>query len=291
MMRALAAVLTVVGLSGDLRAQPSRATSTRRAIADAMRLGDAAQLTAARAMIDSLVGASPQDSPELAEALFARATLAPSVLDATLDYEKIVNGLSPSPLREKSLLRLAQRALISGDDAKAAAYLRAMARDYSSDSSQARTGFWIATVLVEGHDIAAACNANRNALAHARAASFMTAELDAQAKLVCPDLTKIPIADSRLKRVTRAGVLSTTASPKKLSGKLYAVQVAAYGTRSDAAALSQRLRRAGLDAHVDGEVRPFRVRVGHFQTRAAAANALRELKTRQMAGFVTELDR
>jgi cell division protein FtsN len=60
--------------------------------------------------------------------------------------------------------------------------------------------------------------------------------------------------------------------------------------RKDAEAESQRLRKTGLDSHVDGDVRPFRVRVGHFKTRAEAAEALRDLKKRNVSGFVTELD-
>jgi cell division protein FtsN len=51
--------------------------------------------------------------------------------------------------------------------------------------------------------------------------------------------------------------------------------------------MADRLKEKGLDAHVDGSVKPFRVRIGHYETYADAAKALRDLKARKISGFVS----
>jgi cell division septation protein DedD len=75
-------------------------------------------------------------------------------------------------------------------------------------------------------------------------------------------------------------------------GPVFAVQLAAYDRRADAAALVARLRAGGLDAFAEGQgaagdAPPFRVKVGRYATRTAAAAALADLRGRGQAGFVT----
>jgi cell division septation protein DedD len=288
MSRAVAVLLVCLAIAAQATAQSSSSGTARNAIDAAMRLGNAGDLGSARALIDSVIASSPADSPMQPEALFARATFASNVLDATLDYKKIIDGDSASPLRRESLLRMAQRALISGDAPRALDYLTTMTRDYPSDSSLAVAGYWTARALIENHDIVAACAANREALAHSRASFFFFAPLEAQAKVSCPAVAvpSVPV----LQPTAGKPPGSTGARIKKVSGRSYAVQVAAYDVRSEAEQMSQRLRRSGLDSHVDGEKRPFRVRVGRFSSRAEAEQALRDLKARKLSGFVAVID-
>jgi hypothetical protein len=72
--------------------------------------------------------------------------------------------------------------------------------------------------------------------------------------------------------------------------------VAAYDAPAGAAALAGRLRAGGLEAVSEGQgpagtQAPFRVKVGRYPTRAAAAAALPELRRRGLAGFVTTAPR
>lgn len=248
-------------------------------------------MTAARRTIDSLLSVTPADSPDLPDLIFARATFAASALDANLDYEKIIAEFSSSPRREESLLRLAQRALIGGDGPRALEHLRILSRDYPDHSSQATSGYWMSRVLLESNQVTAACEANRGALAHAKAKpSALLREIEAQGVTACSRPAAIALPDSQQRAVER----SVTPRPPRGAGpsrsKQYAVQVSAFATRSDAEQMSAGLRRSGLDAHVDGNVRPFRVRIGHYASYAEAAKALRDLKPRKLAGFVTVLD-
>jgi cell division septation protein DedD len=286
--RALALVVICSTVTAQARAQGPRPGATHNAIDTVMRLGNAGNLVSARAVIDSVIAAAPADSPQRLEALFTRATVASSVLDATLDYQKIIDGDSSSSLRRESLLRMAQRALISDDAPKALEYLKTITRDYPSDSSLATAGYWTAKALLEIHDIVAACGANREALAHSRASAFFIAPLEAQAKTSCSAIAVQSVPSLQPRTTPPPG---STATPiNKSSGQAYAVQVAAYDVRSEAEQMSQRLRKSGLDAHVDGERRPFRVRVGRFSSRTEAAKALRDLKARKLDGFVAVID-
>jgi cell division protein FtsN len=66
----------------------------------------------------------------------------------------------------------------------------------------------------------------------------------------------------------------------------YSVQVAAYNRKSEADKLAASLTKRGYEARVDGEVAPFRVRIGRYATNKDAEDALKRIKAKQMDGFV-----
>ena len=68
--------------------------------------------------------------------------------------------------------------------------------------------------------------------------------------------------------------------------RAWSVQVAAYNRKTEAEKLAASLEKRGYDARVDGTVAPFRVRIGRYATSAEAQTALREIKSKSMAGFV-----
>ena len=68
----------------------------------------------------------------------------------------------------------------------------------------------------------------------------------------------------------------------------FAVQVAAYNQRDGAESLANRLRARGIDARATGQVAPFRVKIGRYPTRAAAAAARATFAGQGLAGFVTD---
>lgn len=82
-----------------------------------------------------------------------------------------------------------------------------------------------------------------------------------------------------------------TAAPvaAKSVAEPYSVQVAAFYDRTQADALAKKLLGRGYEsARVDGTKAPFRVRIGHFKTHAAAAQMLATLKAKKITGFVAE---
>jgi cell division protein FtsN len=48
----------------------------------------------------------------------------------------------------------------------------------------------------------------------------------------------------------------------------------------------QRLRARGIDARIEGNEFPYRVRVGRYPTRVAASGALRDLQSKGVEGFI-----
>lgn len=220
-----------------------------KALTEAMRLGNAGQLTTARAIVDSVMKTIPADAPDLDDFLFARATFAASVLDARLDYEKIIESIPASDRRKESLLRVAQQAYIAGETARALGYLQTLTRDYTDDSSRATAEYWRRRISLDGG---------------------------------------MPVPDSQPSAIPVKDVKRPVV-PVPATGRLFAVQVAAFAQRKDAEAMAAGLQRSGLDAHVDGTARPFRVRVGRYATWAAAVKAMNDLKAKRISGFVTEL--
>jgi cell division protein FtsN len=64
------------------------------------------------------------------------------------------------------------------------------------------------------------------------------------------------------------------------------VQIAAYDSKEAAARVAKLLVDQGLQARVDGETQPFRVRIGRYATRAEAVRAQQTLKAQGHPGFV-----
>jgi cell division protein FtsN len=122
---------------------------------------------AGRALIDSVLTATPPTARLYPEALFWRASLASNAADAESDYKHIVIDYPLAPQAEDALLRLAQLELARGDREGALIHLQRIPRDYPRSKSLARASYWTARVLFEKNDIPGACAANASALAQA----------------------------------------------------------------------------------------------------------------------------
>jgi len=96
-----------------------------------------------------------------------------------------------------------------------------------------------------------------------------------------------PDADQPVEKPTPKPVADKSAD--RPPTKSFTVQVAAYYDSTQAAALATKLQARGYTtARVDGAKAPYRVRLGHFPTHAAAAKLLATLKAKKMTGFVAE---
>jgi cell division protein FtsN len=122
---------------------------------------------AGRALVDSVLKATPPYAPLYPVALFWRASLASNAADAESDYKHIVVDYPLAPQAEDALLRLAQLELARGDRDGALSHLQRISRDYPRSKSLARANYWTARVLFEKNDIPNACAANASALAQA----------------------------------------------------------------------------------------------------------------------------
>src|SRR5215212_4384359 len=122
---------------------------------------------AGRALIDSMIKATPPMAPLYPQALFWRASLAANAADAESDYKHIVVDYPLAPQAADALLRLSQLELARGDRDGALGHLQRIPRDYPRSKLLARASYWTARVLFEKNDVTRACAANASALAQA----------------------------------------------------------------------------------------------------------------------------
>jgi cell division protein FtsN len=85
------------------------------------------------------------------------------------------------------------------------------------------------------------------------------------------------------KSATTAAKPATSASS---STGVYSVQVGAYNHKPDALKLVANLVKRGYAARVDGDIAPFRVRIGRYSSEGEAERALARIKAKHMSGFV-----
>ncbi len=78
------------------------------------------------------------------------------------------------------------------------------------------------------------------------------------------------------------------AAPAAAPHGRYTIQLAAFNTRPEAEQFVHKLATRGISARVSGTAKPFRVRLGYYATRPAAAAEAAALKARGIVGFVAE---
>lgn len=270
-----------------------------RAIARARAAVDAGEGADARAVLDSLVKVSPAGSNDMAEALFWRAALAERLSDAERDWKRLVIDAPLAPRASDALFRLGELEMMRGHPAEARTYFARVAREFPAVNTRARSQLWIAKSYAAQRDMPRACVA----LADAAATGVPDGELRLQAEEMgrqCATVDKKLIAK----------VMADTAAPKQPAiseprgkvegskveetknvpqGARFSVQLAAFDTRDEAERLVKRLITRGIEARVDGDEKPFRVRVGYFGTRAGASAELAKLKKNGQTGFIAEI--
>lgn len=295
---------------------PADTTPALAAFRRAQRLVNDGHGGPGRFVVDSLVEVADPGSPEEAQALFWRATLAPTWAEAQRDYLRVMLEHERSPLAAASMFRLAQGELAGGDRAAALRYLERLTREAPEAPIRGEASLWHGRLLIERGERAAGCpvlREGRRRVAEAQvelvnqydyllkgcpseAAPASTAATAASTSTPTPSTptpsAPPPSAPAAATRTTpsatsRSAGNAPTMGPSTTSQ--WSVQLAAYQTRAEAEAMVARLTSRGYGAlRVDGEVAPFRVRLGRFATRAEAQRALAAYRTKEQGeGFVT----
>ena len=329
--RGVLAVLLALGtVSVPLSGQsPGRTPASTAVFRRAVALVNDGEGAAGRALLDSMVNAARAGSLELAEALYWRATVAPSAADAEQDYRRVILDHPLSPRIPDALLRLAQLELARGDRENALRRLQRLDIEYPGYTARARTSYWLARAYLDQNDINRGCAAVTEARGRAAPkdvelrnqidflalrcpAPVPPAVAGAQAAgppgagatppapvpttpapVARPSTTAETVTDPPQPEVERPPAAAAPPSPPPAAtapSSFWSVQVAAFGNRTQASALADRLRGRGYQARVDGTTAPYRVRIGQYSGRAAAAAALQEIKGRGMEGFVVQVD-
>jgi cell division protein FtsN len=117
-----------------------------------------------RELVDSLLRASKEGSPQYIEGLYWRARLASIGPKAEKDYRRIIVDYPLSHRAPEALIRLGQLELARGDRDPAAQHFQRAIRNYPNSSSYATANYWLARTYFEGNKIERACIANAEAM-------------------------------------------------------------------------------------------------------------------------------
>jgi len=247
---------------------------------------------AGRALVDSVLAATPQGTPKYAEVLFTKASLAPTAFETERDYQRVTVEYPSSPRADDALLRLAQLELARGSKDEAKQHLMRLDRDRPATDTPPRTNLSIAHAWFELGEAEHACAAL--SAAHSATPSSqieLIHQLDYAAQpcaglaAPAPAPAPTPVVASVPAPAPAPVVAKPTPAPVSTASGKYTVQVAAYDTRGAAEELAAKLKDRGFDVRVWGTAAPFRVRIGHYPTRGAA-----DVVAKQMSGFVTEAE-
>ena len=245
--------------------------------------------SAGRLLIDSVVAATSPDSQSYSDALYWRAALAATSADAERDYRRIIVEYPLSAHAGDALFQLSQIESARGDRSGAILHLDRFLLENPTAPERGRAGLLLVRTSFDAGDAHHACIALGRALQDVPSDQV---ELRNQLDYYSPRCSNV---DTTKAAGTPAGVSPTAtkdtsrrdAAPAP-KGK-YTLQVASYNSRTDAEKLTNRLKARGLDARLVGAAKVFRVRIGHYQTRAAAAAAVRDLKAKKIDAFITEI--
>jgi len=103
-----------------------------------------------------------------------------------------------------------------------------------------------------------------------------------------PDTTHAAGAAAAATADSTAVKRDSAATPASHAKGRFTLQVAAYSSRVDADRSVARLKQRGIDARVETAGKYFRVRIGRYETRAAALAAQRELKAKKIETRLTD---
>ena len=294
-----------------LQAQQPDLTSPPRTPQDSLirrarKLGDDGNAADARRLLDSVLKMTAPESSAYSEALYWRATLATVAVDAERDYRRLLIEAPLSARAEDAMLQLAQLEQARGDRRAATDHLQRFVLSYANNPARPRAAVSLVRLLFEQGQTARGCDALRTAQ---EAVPTENLELRNQLDFYAPRCVDFPVAPtpaadtaSVSKDSTRRAEPSPSArdtAPKgppavtvppstaKSDAAFYSVQVAAYESPQPAIRMTRMLTTRGIEARVDGKTRPYRVRVGKYDTRAQAVKAAAALKSQGISGFVT----
>lgn len=232
---------------------------------EARMLLDRGESEVALVLLDSLAQEAPPDSPDLAEVLYWRATVAGRLVDAERDWRRIIVEVPLSPRTPEVLLRLGDLAMLRQQPEEARRYLERVVRDFPESPQRVQAMEWLARRAADERPIA-----RPPATDSASSATPPTSSAEPTGLRSAE-----PVVDSANRSVPLAGG--------------FAVQIGAYDTEAEARETVTRMKQRSFDARIDGIAKPFRVRIGRFATRADAMTLLKQIRAIGINAFVAEL--
>ena len=163
------AILAIVPIVGSAQTTVGVNPAYRRA----QTMVNDGNAVAGRALVDSMIAAASPGSNDYAEGIYWRAVLAPTALEAEMDYRRIIVDFPLSARVEDALIRLAQLELARANYDGALRHLNRLAAEHPESPARGRASYWTARALFDKNDVQNGCAALIQALA-------LTSESDAE---------------------------------------------------------------------------------------------------------------
>ena len=277
------------------------AAQTEPRLARAVRLAQDGMGDSARAAVERVLAATPSTDTLYPQILYARAVVAASPQEMRRDLQRVTAEYAASNWADRALLRLAQLDFAGSDLEGAARDLERLRQDYPTSPIYPQAAFWAARIYFDLGRPPSACRWLAEGLAHVggdiearnqlsfynqRCAGVVldtaktdTARVDsaARAAAAAPDTAKpaTPVPDTAAHAATESLPPAPGArQPDSAAHAVFRIQVAAVNTRAAAEGIAKRLKTRGEDAIVVADKGLYKVRIGGYATRAAAAAAL-----------------
>ena len=244
-VRLLAACALVAGFATSrVSAQNIDSAQTVRVeeVLSRVRRLTSSDVTAARAVVDSLVITMPPGASAMPEALFAKASIAPSAIEAERDYTRIVNDHKFSPRVPDALMRLALLESARNNRYGALKHLERLLKDYSDAPVRSRASLMAGRLRLESNDPARACDLLAAAYASAGANERDVRDQAETLGAKCPTPIAVmaaqeppPLGVARAAKVVTPVVAATPVPSKRT-------------TRRDSIAAAQRAAAARRDS-------------------------------------------
>jgi cell division septation protein DedD len=272
---------------------PLRGQSSDSVVARAQRLVSSGNGAAGRALIDSVLTATPPGTDAYADALFWKGRLALTAAEAERVFLRLSVEYPLSPRADEALLLLAQYEHARGNHESATRHLQRLMRDYPESKNIVRAGTMVAPMLFEAGDAAGACSALAAARKNVSASDVELANQIEYSASRCAGLAAAPPTPAPKETgATGAAGGSRPAAGRTAArgGSEFSLQVARYTERSQAEAMSKQLGRRGYAARVVGDRAPYFVRVGRYASRPAAIDAASRLRRARINSTVVEAE-
>ncbi len=244
-VRIVAVLALVAGLATSrVSAQNTDSVQTIRVeeVLSRVRRLTSRDVTAARAVVDSLVITMPPGASAMPEALFAKASIAPSAIEAERDYTRIVNDHKFSPRVPDALMRLALLESARNNRYGALKHLERLLKDYSDAPVRSRASLMAGRLRLESNDPARACDLLAAAYASAGANERDVRDQAETLGAKCPTPISVmaaqeppPLGVARAAKVVTPTVAATPVPTKRM-------------TRRDSIAAAQRAATARRDS-------------------------------------------
>ena len=270
-----------------------------------------------RALVDTLLASARPGSPQHAQALYWRASLASDAAEAERGYRRVIVEYAATRWSGDALLNLAQLELARGDQERALVHLYRFEREHPMHESRARASLWLARLHFDKKNEPRGCAALATARVAAspedvelrnqidyheqRCIGVDTATPPARSPPSPAPATNAPAPPASMPPSAPTPSSAAASGPPPHSDSLvrsspevtggYTVQVAAYDARAAAEALIERLKARGYTARLASGARPFRVRIGRYDSRADAVAAQQRLRAKGIEGFVTAMEK